>query len=229
MSFNRHPGNSSPNARIPSNALDPQELEQAIMHEAEAEAKKILDDAHLQATRIKQHAQTEVKAEREAILQEARQKAAAQHKQSYAKAQQEAQMLKLRRREQLLERVFAEARERLASIPGRPDHVQIGHRLVREAVERLAVDEIIVRTDGGTWENLDEATLKALGEELGVHLIPGERLAQGTGVVLETPEGHRYYDNTLETRLERIQNTLRAPVYRILMDQEENPEDGKSG
>jgi vacuolar-type H+-ATPase subunit E/Vma4 len=223
MSFNRQGDNPPPNAWVPSNALNPQELEQAIMHEAEAEAKQILDDAQLQATRIKQRALAEVEAEREAILQESNQKAVAQHKQSYAKAQQEAQMLKLRRREQLLERVFAKARERLASIPGRPDHAQIGHRLVHEAVGRLAVDEIIVRTDGGTWENLDEETLKALGEELGVHLIPGERLAQGTGVVLETPEGHRYYDNTLETRLERIKNTLRAPVYRILMGQEEKP------
>ncbi len=201
-------------------ALEPQDLEQAIMQEAKAEASQILNDAQIQATRIKQQAQAEANAERDAILQNAQQKAAAQQKQRKARAQQEAQMLKLRRREQLLERVFTAARERLASIPGRPDHAEIGHRLVREAVKRLAVDEIIVRTDGGTWENLDEETLKDLGEELGVHLIAGERLSQGTGVVLETPTGHRYYDNTLETRLERIKNTLRAPVHRILMGQE---------
>jgi vacuolar-type H+-ATPase subunit E/Vma4 len=202
------------------NTLEPQELEQAIMQEAKAEAKQILNDAQVQAARIKQQAQAEANDERDAILQSAQQKVTDQQKQSNARAHQEAQMLKLRRREQLLERVFTAAREHLASIPGRPDHAKIGHHLVREAVERLAVDEIIVRTDGGTWENLDETTLKKLGEELGVHLIAGERLSQGTGVVLETPTGHRYYDNTLETRLERIKNTLRAPVHRILMGQE---------
>jgi vacuolar-type H+-ATPase subunit E/Vma4 len=220
MNLKRQTNKPSHDARDPSRALEPQDLEQAIMQEAKADVDHILNDAQTQTLRIKQQAQAEADAQSEAILQNAREKVAAQQQQSDARARQEAQMLKLRRREQLLERVFTAAQERLASIPERPDHAQIGHRLVREAVKRLAVDEIIVRTDGGTWENLDEETLKKLGEELGVHLIPGERLSHGTGVVLETPSGHRYYDNTLETRLERIKDTLRAPVYRILMAQE---------
>ncbi len=220
MNLKRQTNNPSHDARDPSRALEPQDLEQAIMQEAKADVDHILNDAQTQTLRMKQQAQAEADAKREAILQNAREKVAAQQQQSDARARQEAQMLKLRRREQLLERVFTAAQERLASIPERPDHAQIGHRLVQEAVKRLAVDEIIVRTDGGTWENLDEETLKKLGEELGVHLIPGARLSHGTGVILETPNGHRYYDNTLETRLERIKDTLRAPVYRILMGQE---------
>jgi vacuolar-type H+-ATPase subunit E/Vma4 len=44
----------------------------------------------------------------------------------------------------------------------------------------------------------------------------GETLEQGTGVVVETLDGHRQLDNTLETRLKRMEEALRTPVYRIL-------------
>ena len=35
--------------------------------------------------------------------------------------------------------------------------------------------------------------------------------------MLETPDGHRRYDNTLETRLARMKDDLRTPIYHILM------------
>ena len=45
----------------------------------------------------------------------------------------------------------------------------------------------------------------------------GEPLKQGMGVVVQTPDGHRRYDNTLETRMTRLQDAMRNPVYRLLM------------
>ena len=45
----------------------------------------------------------------------------------------------------------------------------------------------------------------------------GEPLKQGTGLIVETEDGRRQYDNTLETRLGRLQDTLRSPVYHLLM------------
>jgi vacuolar-type H+-ATPase subunit E/Vma4 len=46
--------------------------------------------------------------------------------------------------------------------------------------------------------------------------IKGE-LKQGTGVIVQTEDGRLQYDNTLETRLSRLKNALRSPVYHILM------------
>jgi vacuolar-type H+-ATPase subunit E/Vma4 len=45
----------------------------------------------------------------------------------------------------------------------------------------------------------------------------GTSLTEGTGVIVETAEGHRQYDNTLEARLSRLQEELRSPVYRLLL------------
>jgi vacuolar-type H+-ATPase subunit E/Vma4 len=45
----------------------------------------------------------------------------------------------------------------------------------------------------------------------------GEPLAHGLGIVAETIDGHLRYANTLEARLERWQDKLREPAYRLLM------------
>jgi vacuolar-type H+-ATPase subunit E/Vma4 len=196
---------------------DIQALESTIMEEAREEASQILADAQAQAESIQQQAQAQADAEREVILQRAREEAKALREHAAAAAQLEAQTLKLKRREQLLERTFADARRELASVPQWLDYEQIAHRLVYEALENLGADEVLVRADEGTRRVLGDEVLADLGRGLGVHMRIGEPLTQSTGVVLETPDGHRRYDNTLETRLARMRDALRTPVYRVLM------------
>jgi len=216
---------------------DIQALERAIKGDAREEAEQILADAQARAEDIRRQAEAQADAEREAILQRARQEAEALRSHAAAAAQLEAQTLKLKRRELLLELVFADVRRQLASAPQWPDYEQIAHRLVREAVERLGAAEVLVRADERTRRVLDDKALADLGTSLPpvggteggafppvggteggpVRLHAGEPLARGTGVVLETPDGHRRYDNTLETRLTRMQEGLRTPVYHILM------------
>jgi len=196
---------------------DIQALRRSIVGDAREEAGQLLADAQAKAEDIRAQAQAQANAKREAILQRARQEAEALRSHAAAAAQLEAQMLKLKRREQLLERIFAEARRQLASAQEWPDYYeQIARRLVREATRRLGADEVLVQTDERTRQVLDDDVLADLGKELGVSLQAGEPLAQGTGAALETPDGHRRYDNTLGTRLTRMQDGLRAPVYHIL-------------
>jgi V/A-type H+-transporting ATPase subunit E len=192
-------------------------LEQAIMQDAREEVDQILDDAQARAESIRTQAEAEAGAERDTILQRARRDAEALQEQAIAAAQIEAQTLKLKRREQLLARVFTHVREQLAGAPQWPDYEQIARHLVREALEHLDTDHAVVRADAETSKTLTKDVLAGLASDLGVYLQPGEPLTSGTGIVLETPDGHRRYDNTLETRLARMQDMLRTPVYHILM------------
>jgi V/A-type H+-transporting ATPase subunit E len=194
-----------------------QALKSAIMAEATEEVSTILAEAQARAESISQQAQTQAGAEGEAILQRARGEAKALREHTIATAQLEAQTLRLKRREQLLERAFADARQQLSAVPQSPDYAQIASRLLREAVERLGVDEVVVRADEETRRVFGDRALADIGGELGVRLRAGEPLARSTGVVLETPDGHLRYDNTLETRLARMRDVLRTPVYHILM------------
>ncbi len=193
-----------------------QALEQAIIGIAQQEAQVILDEAKAKADSIRKQAQSDADIENNRIRQEAQQTAARRMDQAIAKAQLEAQMLKLQRREQLLTRTFDRVREQLATIPQRPDYALIVRRLISEAATYLGDDAFVIHADAVTNEVMDDASLEDLGQTLNVHLERGAQLETGTGIVLSTSNGHRRYDNTLETRLTRIQDDVRTTVFHLL-------------
>ena len=195
-------------------------LERAIIQEAQGEAQQIVESAQTQAHIIYQEAQSEVKAEGNVMLESARKKADTLRSQAEASARIDAQTLKLKRREQLLAQVFERARERLASATQWPDYDQVARQLVRDAVKHLGSDNILVRADPQTQKVLTPDVLAEMSTEIGIYMRPGEPLAEGTGIILETPDGHCRYDNRLETRLARIQSALRASIYHILTGEE---------
>jgi len=196
-----------------------QTLENAIMEEAREETRTILADAQAQVQSIHQQAQAETDAERDAILRRAQEEARVLREHTVAAAQLEAQALKLKRREELLKRAFADARQQLACVSQWPDYEQIVRRLIGEAAAKLYADETLIQADESTRRVLSDQMLADLEQELGTRMHTGEPLAHSTGVVLETLDGHRRLDNTLETRLDRMQETLRTAVYRILMEE----------
>ena len=195
-------------------------LEQAIIQEAQGEAQLIVESAQTQAQIIYQEAEAQVKDEGNAILERARKKADTLRSQAEASARIDAQTLKLKRRERLLAQVFDRARDQLASATQWQDYGQVARHLVRDAVKHLGSDNILVRADPQTQKVLTPDVLAELATEIGVYMRPGEPLTEGTGMILETPDGHCRYDNRLETRLARIHSSLRTSVYRILTGEE---------
>ncbi len=193
-----------------------QVLESTIMEIAQQEAQAILDAARAKADSVRTQAEAKAVVESERILAGARQTVEKLIDQATAKAQLEAQMLKLQRREQALQRAFTKARLRLATIPERPDYTDIVRRLISEAVTYMGDAAFVIRTDAATRRVLDQTLLADLMQQLDVQLERGPQLEEGIGIVLTTPDGRRRYDNTLETRLARIQEDVRASVYHIL-------------
>ena len=127
-----------------------------------------------------------------------------------------ARSVQLAHREQLLDRVFNAVKEKLPDLQKRPDYDQIAADLVREALVQLRVNQAVVRADAATQKSLEKKTLSEISSELKGKFTMGESLEEGTGVVVDAAEGKLHYDNTLETRLDRLQGTLRASVYKIL-------------
>ncbi|MBN1874371.1 MAG: hypothetical protein JXA33_09080 [Anaerolineae bacterium] len=91
--------------------------------------------------------------------------------------------------------------ERVRSSPMAPQTAEILH----------------VRVDVHTREVITDAVLQVVGDELGVQLQMSTSLEQSTGVIVETSDGHRRYDNTLQARLARMQSNLRTAVYQMLI------------
>ena len=192
-------------------------LARAILRDARDEADQIQVDAQGKVDEIRQRALEQAQAERNEILERARQGAERLRGQVIATAQLKARTLQLDHRERLLARVFKAAEERLSGIQKRSDYDRIAAGLLREAVSQLNAKEVQIRADALTQKILKEGPLDALSSELGLKVLIREPLEEGIGVIVDTLDGHLHYDNTLETRLGRLQNSLRSPVYQVLM------------
>jgi vacuolar-type H+-ATPase subunit E/Vma4 len=192
-------------------------LARAIMAEARQEAERLHAEAKEKADAIRKRAQVEAEAERKAILNRAKEDADRLRSQSSATSQLKARSLQLEQREKILNEAFEEARKRLDEAKKRPDFDVIVSMLAREALTQLNATEAEVRADEMSQKALK---LDELSRELNGKFSSGKKLEQGTGVVVSTAGGKLYYDNTLETRLSRLQSSLRSSVYKILMGEE---------
>jgi vacuolar-type H+-ATPase subunit E/Vma4 len=191
-------------------------LAQAVMSEARLQADQVLAQAREKSDGILQNARQQAEQERQAILERARQQAASARRQAVATAQIRARTTELENREKLLQKVFETSRQQLPTIQQWSDYDKIAVQLLREAAARLGGQVVVVHADQTTLQCLSRSVLQEIAKELNVELQVKEPLQQGTGVVVEAPDGRRRYDNTLETRLGRMQDSLRNPVYHLL-------------
>ena len=197
-------------------AQDIEMLARAILTEAREEADQLKADAQEKADAIRKRAQEQAEAERKAILDRAQQEAERLRGQSVATAQLKARSTRLTHREQLLERVFKAVQEKLPEVINRPDYDEIASMLLREALTQLKVNKANVRADEGTQKVLKKGALRDISKELDGDFKDGDVLEEGTGIVVDAADGKLHYDNTLETRLRRLQGTLRSAVYQVL-------------
>jgi V/A-type H+/Na+-transporting ATPase subunit E len=193
-------------------------LERAILTEARDEAEQIKSEAKEKAEAIRKRAQERAEAERKAILDRAREDVERLRGQAVATAQLKARSLELAHREKLLDRVFKAVKEKLPEVQKRPDYDQIAAMLLREALTQLRVKKAEIRAGETTQKALKKGALDEISKELdGAFVIKGTLDDEGTGIVVDAADGRLHYDNTLETRLNRLQSTLRSPVYQVLI------------
>jgi vacuolar-type H+-ATPase subunit E/Vma4 len=196
---------------------DVEMLERAILTEAREKADQIKADAKEKAEAIRKRAQERAEVERKAILERARHEAERLRSQAIATAQLKSRSLALARREELLDRVFKTAGEKLSELQKRPDYDQIAAMLRREALTQLSVKKAEIGADEITQKALKKGALGEISKELGGEFKTAGTLEEGHGVIVDAADGKIHYDNTLETRLERLQAPLRASVYKLLM------------
>jgi vacuolar-type H+-ATPase subunit E/Vma4 len=182
-----------------------QALSRAILKKAHADAEEVLADAKAKAEAIRKQAQEQAESERSRILTRAQQEVDRIHSQQKATAELQARSMKLEQREALLDQVFAAVRQRLPSVQQWTDY------------DQMRADHGILYADARTQEVLDDAALAQLEKTVGIKVKRGETLKHGTGLVAKTEDDYREYDNTLEARLDREQDRLRFPVFRLLM------------
>jgi|SRR5687768_4517987 len=193
-------------------------LARAILTEARDEAEQIKAEAKEKVDAIRKRAQEQAEEERKAILERAQQDAERLRSQSMATAQLKARSMQLENREKLLDSVFEEVKKQLDAVKKHPDYDAIATLLLREALTQLRVTKAEVKADESTQKALKKmGALDEISKELKGEFTLGKALDEGTGIVVDAADGKIHYDNTLETRLNRLQSTLRSSVYKVLM------------
>ena len=192
-------------------------LERAIMVEANEEAAQLLAEAKEKAAAIRKRAQAEAEAERKVILDRAKQDADRLRSQALATTQLKSRSTQLEQREKLLDSVFEEVKKQLDAIKKRPDYDAIATLLLREALTQLRVNKAEIKADELTQNALKKGALDEISKELKGEFTLSGALEEGTGVVVDAADGKIHYDNTLETRLSRLQSALRSSVHKVLM------------
>ncbi len=192
-------------------------LASVVLDEARIEREHILQSTEAQIEAQRKSVEEQCRLEREKILAHAYEEAKQICNQARAEAQLTVRKKQLAYREELLENVFDSAGQQLTDITRWDDYDQIARELLREALMHLDADVAVVYMDAKTRECLSDEALSDIGQDLNVTLHIGDVLDQEIGVVVETPDGHRRYDNTLARRLSRLQRPLRAKVHHLLI------------
>ena len=192
-------------------------LTQAILGEAKTETEDLHKRAQEQAELIRLRAREAAARESSAILDQAKEEVRRLHGQKAATAQMKARSLELEHREQRLEKIFEAAAKRLQEIPRRKDYGAIATQLAREAILQLKAPAVELRMDDVTRGAITKEAIEALAKETGSKLSIGKPLDSGTGVFAATADGRLHFDNTLETRLRRMQGSIRSSVHRVLL------------
>jgi V/A-type H+/Na+-transporting ATPase subunit E len=195
---------------------DVEMLERAILTEARDEAEQMKAEAKDKADAILRRAEEQAESERKAILERAKQDAERLRGQAVATSQLKARSVQLSSREQLLDGVFRAVKQKLPEIQKRSDYDAITAMLLREALTQLRVTKAQIRADESTQKSLKKGALNEISKELSGEFTLGDILEEGMGVVVDAADGKIHYDNTLETRLNRLQSTLRSSVYQLL-------------
>ena len=183
-----------------------------ILAEAEREARRIRRAAEEEAKRIKGEAEKAAKLIIDRRLRAARERI-------LGEAEMEGRRKLMEAREELVSRVFEEATKRIESLINdeerRNEYLEILSKLIAEAVERIGGSEFIISANERDLEllkrNLGKVRRSLPSRELKLTLSEEPIECLG-GVVVESGDRLKVYNNTLDGRLLRVRRLLSAKV-----------------
>jgi len=183
-----------------------------ILAEAEREAKRIRRAAEEEAKRIKGEAEKAAKLIIDRRLRAARERI-------LGEAEMEGRRKLMEAREEMVSRVFEEATKRIENLINdeerRDEYLEILSKLIAEAVERIGGSEFIISANERDLEllkrNLGKIRRSLPSRELKLTLSEEPIECLG-GVVVESGDRLKVYNNTLDGRLLRARRLLSAKV-----------------
>ena len=201
---------------------DVESLKNKILEQAREEASKALDRAQRVAERDLVYAKEEaeeIKAQQRAEIQPLLE---AEKKKIIVTAEMEARKKLLEKKEELVDRIFAEAENRLMELRGSKDYVDIISRSIEEAVTTINGDTIVEfgEKDSDIFtpdyiSSIESRIAESLGRKLQLQFqCVGGKIS--AGVIIKSKDGRIIMDNSFSGRLRMLKEEIRGRVSEML-------------
>ena len=200
-------------------------LKNKILEQAREEASKALDRAQRVAERDLVYAKEEaeeIKAQQRAEIQPLLE---AEKKKTLVTAEMEARKKLLEKKEELVDRIFAEAENRLIELRGSKDYVDIISRSIEEAVTTINGDAIVEfgEKDSDIFtpdyiSSIESRIAESLGRKLQLQFqCVGDKIS--AGIIIKSKDGRIIMDNSFSGRLRRLKEEIRGKVSEMLLQE----------
>jgi vacuolar-type H+-ATPase subunit E/Vma4 len=204
---------------------DVESLKNKILEQARDQASRALDRAQRVAERDLVYAREEaeeIKAQQRAEVQPLLE---AEKKKTIVAAEMEARKKLLEKKEELVDRIFTEAENRLIELRGSKDYVDIISRSVEEAVATINGDAIVEFGEkdsdiftSETTSSMESRVAESLGRKLQLQFqCVGGRIS--AGVIIKSKDGRIIIDNSFSGRLRRLKEEMRGKVSEMLLQE----------
>ena len=187
-----------------------------IKEDADKEAAAILEEAKKEAAAILEEAKRKAEQRRSDIIVRGEKEAELLRQRIVANAKLKARKSGLDAKEELISAVFKEAEKELGKVASTDKYMDILRELIREGVASVGEDaEVVGRKEDEKL--LKGGLLEDLSKELGVKItLSPEKIESIGGVIVRSKSGKVEVNNTFETRMQRMQDTLRSEIAKIL-------------
>ncbi|RKY27415.1 MAG: hypothetical protein DRP79_03365 [Planctomycetota bacterium] len=193
-------------------------ISEEILADARTKAERALRSARREAEKITKKARDDAKQIEREVINHARARAESQAKVIQAATEPAKRRIELDAREETLLNVISDAKARLLNRDS-DDYGRTLAALTAEAAELLQDEELTAYLSSEDYDRFG-AALPGLLPGLTLEVRPALQPLEG-GVIVETADGRRRVDNSIEARLERIYPELRRAIAQTLFGNDE--------
>ena len=195
----------------------------SIMSDAQFKADSVLEEAEKESTSILGEGEKISIIEKEKILEDGKKQSAMRYQQIISEAKMNSRRMELEAREEIIEKSFKKAEEKLAEIASSTseEYKESLKNIITEAALEIGGGELIIllkQEDVAKIKDSISSIENEVKEKTGneTKLEIGDNINTIGGSIVKTKNGDIEVNNTIEARMLRFKKSLRSEVARIL-------------
>jgi V/A-type H+-transporting ATPase subunit E len=188
-----------------------------VLSQKETELISQIDSAYEESLRNLEASRDRLEAERTRIIESAKKQAENLKRQIVGSSRLAARNQELLMIENAVNNAFEEARKKLAASGGKDSYRTLMASLVEESVSSVGSDEVVVECNRNDAELVSKilADLQKKNPRIKAK-ISDQHIEVIGGIRVKSADGSMTYDNTIDSRIERLKPLIRKNIAQIL-------------